>query len=289
MADTRNRVYFGNRERMTWVRAPDANYDGSRMGWDGNVTQYLNGGANVRRSTLAHRTYSLTWNMMSRDEIRAIMDYADGMYGDGAIYYLDPFAMDKNLLPQHWAVPSLAYDDPYLLVGGNGYLVRGNYGGGANSRGFPTQSMIVEGKGTGPSIYIPIPPGHTAWFGEYGYAQANGPVAVTPDGGATSFPRITGMDSGVLFSDYWNGDVYRGITLSMGTTSQSYRGTLTGMMLRIYPNNVNGFAPSLAPEFVSGQGHSGLRFTAQPTLTQYNKALDKVSLSASLIEDEVWR
>lgn len=289
MADTRNRVYFGNKERMTWVRAPDANYDGSRVGWDGGVTQYLNGGANVRRSTLAHRTYNLSWNMMSRDEIREIMDYADGVYGDGAIYYLDPFAMDKNLLPQHWAVPSLAYDDPYLLVGGNGYLARGTFGGGSNTRGFPTQSMVVEGHGKGPGIYIPIPEGHTAWLGVYGYAQDNGPVAVTPDGGAATFPAIIDLNASALFSDAWNGDLHSGITLTMGTDTQSYRGNVVGIMLRIYPNTVNGFAETVAPRFVSGQGHSGLRFSSQPSLTQYSQAIDKTSLSATLIEDEVWR
>lgn len=289
MADTRNRIYFGNKERMTWLRAPDANYDGSRVGWDGNVTQYLNGGANVRRSTLAHRTYNLAWNMMSRDEIREIMDYADGMYGSGAIYYLDPFAMDKNLLPQHWAVPMLAYDDPYLLVGSTGKISLGTFGGGANTRGFPTQSVILSGAGAGPGLYIPIPAGYTAWLGIYGYAQAAGPIAVTPDGGATVFPPVTDITASQLFSTYWSGNTYNGITLNVGSSTQSNQGTIIGMMLRIYPDSVNGFAPSTAPRFVSGQGHSGLHFAAQPSLTQYSQALDKASLTATLIEDEVWR
>lgn len=282
-----NRVYFGTRERMTWLRAPDANYDGSRVGWDGNITQYLNGGVRVIRSTLAHRTYNLSWNMMSRDEIRAIMDYADGVYGSGAIYYLDPFAMDKNLLPQHWAVPTLALDDPFILVG-SGTIVPATRGDNL-ADGFPTGSVTISGKGDGPGQYIPIPPGYSAYLGVYGNAQAEGPVAVTTDAGAVTFPPVLSPTASPLFSTKWDGDTVSGITLSVGTSAKSPTGIVRGMMLRIYPNDIDGLNPIYATGFASGQGHSGLRFTAQPSLTQYNYAIDKSSLTATLVEDQAWR
>lgn len=283
----RNKVYFGTKERMTWLRAPDANYDGSRMGWDGNITQYLNGGVNVRRSTLAHRTYNLSWNMMSRDEIRAIMDYADGLYGDGAIYYLDPFAMDKNLLPQHWAVPALALDDPYILVG-NGTIISATRGD-TPTDGFPTRSVTLSGTGSGPGLYIPIPKGYTAYLGIYGNAAATGPVAVSPDNGTTVFPPVLDTTAVPMFSNQWNGDNFSGITLNIGSSTQSPQGTVRAMMLRIYPNNIDGNDLNVTYAFASGQGNSGLRFTAQPSLTQYSYAIDKSSLSAMLVEDQAWR
>lgn len=282
-----NTVYFGTKERMTWLRAPDANYDGSRVGWDGNVTQYLNGGVSVRRSTLAHRTYNLSWNMMSRDEIRSIMDYADGVYGTGAIYYLDPFAMDKNLLPQHWAVPSLALDDPYILVG-SGLIVRGTYATGTVD-GFPTSNVIISGNGDGPGLYIPIPPGYTAWFGIYGDAQAEGPISVTPDNGAVSFPAVQNPEDAPLLPNSWKGNETSGITLNVGTGNKTVQGNVVGMMLRIYPDNVDATQPRVASQFASGQGHGGLQFAAQPSLTQYSQAMDKASLTANLIESEAWR
>lgn len=282
-----NMVYFGTKERMTWLRAPDANYDGSRVGWDGNVTQYLNGGVNVRRSTLAHRTYNFSWNMMSRDEIRAIMDYAEGLYGDGAIYYLDPFAMDKNLLPQHWAVPALALDDPYILVG-SGTIVTANYGTSVTD-GFPTRSVILSGNGSGPGLYIPIPAGYTAYVGIYGDAQAEGPIAITPDDGTAVFPAVLDTEASPMFSNTWNGDEVSGITLNVGTATKTVQGIVRAMMVRIYPNNVNGMDPQLVRNFASGQGHGGLHFASQPSLTQYSYAIDKQSMTATLLEDEAWR
>lgn len=283
----KNMVYFGTQERMTWLRAPDANYDGSRVGWDGNVTQYLNGGVHVSRSTLAHRTFNLSWNMMGRDEIRAIMDYADGLYGDGAIYYLDPFAMDKNLLPQQWAVPALALDDPFILVG-SGTIISATRGDNAQD-GFPTRTVTISGKGDGPGIYIPIPAGYSAYFGIYGTPVTEGPVAVTGDDGKVTFPPVIATDAAPLFSNKWNGDTVSGITLNVGTSAKSPQATVRGMMLRIYPNGTDGLNPFLSQFFVSGQGHSGLRFAAQPTLTQYSYAIDKASLSATLVEDQAWR
>lgn len=282
-----NMVYFGTKERMTWLRAPDANYDGSRVGWDGNVTQYLNGGVNVRRSTLAHRTFNLAWNTMSRAEIRAIMDYAEGVYGDGAIYYLDPFAMDTNLLPQHWAVPALALDDPYILVG-SGDIVAATLGG-ATTDGFPTRTVFMSGNGSGPKLYIPIPAGYTAYMGIYGNAAPQGPVAVAADNGTTTFPPVLDTTASPLFSNKWSGDDFTGITLSVGTPNQSPVGVIRAMMVRIYPNNIDGMNPAVANAFASGQGHSGLRFATQPSLTQYSYALDKQSLTATLLEDEAWR
>lgn len=282
-----NLVYFGTKDRMTWLRAPDANYDGSRVGWDGNMTQFLNGGVNIRRSTLAHRTFNLSWNMMSRDEIRAIMDYAEGVYGDGAIYYLDPFAMDKNLLPQHWATPALALDDPYILVG-EGLIVRGTYGV-TTVDGFPTRNVTISGNGTGPGLYIPIPEGYKAWFGIYGTPQAEGPVAITTDSGQVTFPAVQDPSTAPVLYTSWSGDDTSGITLSVGKSNRSPQGTVIGMMLRIYPANVDATQGSVARSFASGQGHSGLHFAAQPSLTQYSSAINKASLTATLVEDEAWR
>jgi hypothetical protein len=102
MALYNDRMYFGTRNYMQWVVAPKINYEASKRGYV-SAAGFVNGGQFVRRSASAAKGYNLSWELKPRDEIRTINDYADGVYGTGPIYFLEPFAMDKNLLPQYWA------------------------------------------------------------------------------------------------------------------------------------------------------------------------------------------
>lgn len=295
MASKRDSIYFGSRERMQWVRAPDANYDGSPAGWNGGVTQLLNGGAFVRRSSTQHRVYNYSWNMMSRDEIRAIMDYSDGVYGDGPFFFLDPFAMDRNVLPQYWATPALSLRDGPVLTGADRITVGKHPIALGNDNGYPTQAAVYAGTtqvaayplpapALRPRLFIPIPPGYTAHFGVHGdtAASSGSAVQVTPVGGSVATIPVLGVTTTARFSHSWNGDTNSGIEISMSGTGVS---VISGMMLQILPS---GKAPA-AGGFISGQGHAGVRFATTPSLTQYSAALDKVSLSAQLVEDQTWR
>lgn len=288
MAIMRDMMYFGTRERMTWVRAPDANYDGSRVGWDGGAATLLNGGTIVQRSTTAHRTFNYGWNMMSRDEIRAITDYADGVWGPGAIFLLDPFAMDKNLLPQHWASPRTVLQDAPVLSGAPRREVVEYPTEYTNLLGYPAKGMLYQNSVNWPRVtlrpklYIPIPSGYTLWFGAHGAANATSNITVTPSNGIAIAMPVLSNTTTQRFSHSWDGAQVAGIELSFGGSGASI---LTGMMVQVLPT---GTAPE-AGGFISGQGHSGLRFSSQPSLTQNNVALDKQSLSVQLIEDEAWR
>jgi len=286
-----NMLYFGTRERMTWVRAPDANYEGSRVGWEQGTPGFLNGGTYIRRSTAAHRTFNYSWSMMSRDEIRDIMDYAEGVWGSGAIYFLDPFAMDKNLLPQHWATPRTTLEDAPSLSGGDRAGVIEYPLDMPNSNGYPLRGTTYAVDSTWPAaaarpkLYVPIPPGYVAWFGMHGIAASaqSTPLVVTPTSGTPTRIPVLANDTAFRFSHSWSGDVTSGIEISLSASAGSM--TVTGMMLQVLPE-------SQVPEqgrFISGQGHSGARFATQPSLTQNNKALDKQSMSVQLIEDEAWR
>ena len=70
--------YMGTRNRMLEVRAPSVNMPSSKQGYF-NKVDFLNGGTSVRRSTAAHKNYTMTWNSMDRDEARKILDLADGV------------------------------------------------------------------------------------------------------------------------------------------------------------------------------------------------------------------
>lgn len=108
-------MYFGNRNRMTWVKCPDTGMGMSRAHWSADGT-YLNGGGYVRNSKAGHLVYEMGWNFLNRAQLYAITDYRDGLYGPGSIYFLDPFQMDRNVLPQHWAHPALAGEDAQPLT-----------------------------------------------------------------------------------------------------------------------------------------------------------------------------
>lgn len=284
----RDMMYFGNRERMTWVRAPDANYDGSRAGWDGGATTFLSGGTLVQRSTSAHRVFNYSWNSMSRNEIRAISDYADGVWGPGAIFLLDPFAMDRNILPQHWATPRTALVDAPVLSGAPRREVVEYPTQFVNLLGYPARGILYRyttnwpAVNTRPKIYLPIPPGYTLWFGAHGEPSDLSVLRVTAGASVTVPPILSNTDD-TRFSNFWNGSEFAGVEITLGANSGS--SVISGMMAQVLPT---GTAPKPGG-FISGQGHSGLRFATQPSLTQNSVALDRQSLAVQLVEDEAWR
>jgi hypothetical protein len=109
-------MWFGTRSYMVEVTDPQMNPDYESVGW-GESTQYLNGGLGVSQSVAAHQEFFLSWAAMSRAEVRKITDFADGVYGTGLIYWLDPVAADQNVLPQQWATPSIGAYDGVPLAG----------------------------------------------------------------------------------------------------------------------------------------------------------------------------
>jgi hypothetical protein len=281
------RMWFGTKEKMVAIRAPKTGFDGSRVGWDGGVTQYLHGGAYVRRSTSSHKVYNFAWPTMTRQEVALITDYAEGVYGDGAIYFIDPFAMDKNLLPQAWATPRLVFTDGLVLNGAERPSILNNPPTLDSTLGYPRQpAQYKTAVGTDyPKLYIPIPPGHTAWFGAHGVplAAANSPLVVLPNSGAAARVEIVSVNDSNRFTNSWDGSNNSGIELSFSGTNGV--ASIAGMMLQILPTGVL----PMTGGFISGQGNSGVRFATNPTVTYTSAVMDMVGLSAQLVEDEAWR
>lgn len=292
MVDLYRRMWFGTKERMSAVRAPKIDYSAPKIGWSGGTTQYLNGGAYVRKSTSAHKEYSLSWSNMSREEIRLINDYADGVYGSGPIYFLDPFAVDTNLLPQSWAAPRLVWEDGLVLTGSGRETVVDFANLATNTLGYPARGAsygdinATTPSAQRPRLYIPVPDGYTFWFGVHGQAYQSSPniVQVKPsNGSATTVPLMSLSDSN-RFSNSWDGTGdMTGVEISL--TGPNGFATLHGMMAQVLPTGV---LPK-SGGFISGQGNSGVRFAVHPTLKQYSAAMDMVSLTAQLVEDESWR
>ncbi len=275
--------YMGTREKMLEIRAPSVNMPSSKAGYF-NKVDFLNGGTAIRRSTAAHKNYTMTWNSMSRDEARDILDIADGVHGTGPVYVHDPVTADRNALPQWWATPSIGGRDGLPLNDGTrGELVTTP----ANSLGFPHDSItytVLSGETR--RVWVPIPTGYTAWVGVHGVDGTGGTVVATPTVNAfTSGTPVTltmlSVTDDTRFNQSFASSSYDGVELSLGGAGTV---TLSGIMVQVLETGVT---PATGG-FISGQGNSGLQFVSQPAYTPYSSALDKVGVVAELAENYGW-
>lgn len=279
-----NKMWMGTRERMLEVPCPNVSMPSSKSGWN-NTVNFMNGGAAVRRSTAASKVYEMTWNSITRDEARTVLDLADRLYGTGEIYFLDPFVADKNLLPQQWASPMQAVYDGLPLIG----VERPTATVTPNVNGFPVQSAeynILLGA-TPRKLWIPIPVGYTAHIGVFGIEGTGGAVIATPTIGATSYDDeielelMSVSDTDRVNTHIENDGNINGVELKLGGLGTI---VLSGMIVQVLKTG-----KSVAPGgFISGQGNSGCMFETQPEYTPYSAVFDNVGMVATLVETGIW-
>ena len=276
--------YIGTRERLFELRAPSINMPSSKEGFT-NELQFLNGGISVRQSTAAHKRYDMTWRSTDRDEARVILDLADGVHGTGLIYWHDPFAADRNVLPQQWASPFQGAIDGIPL--GNGERPQ-RITTVQNSLNFPTFSARYNV--TNPNtkrVWIPIPPGYSAHIGVYGQPGTGGQMLAIPTFADGSFIQPVPMqlmslaDNSRTNYEVKSSDGHNGVFMRLGGIGTV---TIAGMMVQVLPE---GQVPEPGG-FISGQGQSGARFLGQPQYTGISAALDRVSVVASFAETGAW-
>lgn len=286
------KTWFGTRGFETWIPTPAINPDYSRAGWSSGEQQGINGTGFVRESKSAHNTYSLSWTpTKSRDAIRVITDFADGVFdsqdGTNLIYWIDPMAADKNVLAQGWATPALGSEDGISLV--TDTTGRGRpkaVATPANTLRYPARAARYTLAATSRTLeqYIPIPPGMSAWVGIHGDAAAANILEVQPVNGYTMVgtavkPAVLGLEVTRVNAEFPS-TLSTGIVLRFATPLPATTFTLYGLIVQILPT---GTAP-VGGEFISGQGHSGCQFLGKPGKTPYSAALDRVGASAKLVE-----
>ena len=268
---------------MLEVDCPNVGMPSSKAGWFGQ-TDFLNGGSSLRRSTAGSKRYEMTWNSVSRDDARNILDLADRIHGTGEIYWLDPFVADKNMLPQQWASPMQGLFDGLPLSGGERGVARLT----PDVNNFPVQSIEYDilGTETPRTIWVPIPAGYTAYIGVFG-ADGTGGKVIAKSTIGTGY----GLDEDleimpVSETSRYNHTVsaedgFDGVELRLGGVGTV---TLSGMMVQVLKD---GKTPE-SGGFISGQGHSGCQFTQQPDYTPYSSVFDNVALVASFVETGAW-
>lgn len=310
-------MYFGTRGYETWVKAPLAGGDHSRVGYAATL-DYLNGGAGAVFSQSAHREYSWSWgNGTTRDDLRAIVDFAEGIYdsqdGTNLIYFIDPMTADKNVLPQNWATPSLGAADGVSLFNDQEPIAVQTP---ANTFRYPARGASYTNSAQPNNIYIPVPPGYSLWLGVHGEQTGGASVHATCyDGytqGADYQPDLLGVTTSTLcnfnidrsapvvdptegfglnaFGDGMFGGTsapvadFTGVELWLDVPAAATL-TLYGLVAQVLKI---GQTPGLG-SFVSGQGHSGCVFSAHPTESPYSSlGAGAVGATAKLIEIGSW-
>ena len=275
--------YFGTEEQMAWVPAPKTGMTANSVKWRASGL-LLNGGAFARSSTASHLEYNMAWPVMSREESYSLIDYFNGVYGEGPFYFIDPMAAAYNVLPNWMAAPRLQTVDAPSMVSG----VTPNPGGWVPTNYFypgPTAIYSLAAAQVGKQFIFPVPPGYTFRFGWHGTATGTARVQVS---GATTLAisPISSTGSFIRVSDSVVRDAtgFVGVQLIGGASGGTL--TLRGMTAVILPTST----PDPSGNFVSGRGNSGVLLRDDPQVTAYSAVLNNtaVGVAANFIETGAW-
>lgn len=268
-------MWFGTPGAMRWVPCPSIPMELNTRRWSSKGV-YLNGGSYMKRSTYGSRVYQMAWEMASTDTMETIKAYVDGLYGEGLIYFLDPFALAGNVLPSNWAAPGLIEKGAPRITTAAPTAYSNT---AANTLGYPVRSATLTSTSNTKTIYVPVPEGMNFYFGWHG--TGTGTFNLTPDVGSQVNANAA---LGVTSTQRTNFVVPnpRGVTIrfSAGTAA-----SVAGVM---------GFVGTAAPAaggFVPGRGNSGCAFDPEEWMVSgYSapQAFDKVSVSATLVEVGAW-
>lgn len=280
------KMWFGTADYMQWIDPPLSGAEMSPEGWSAGGTS-INGGGWGVNSFGSHKTYTFEWSDASAIEAAMLMkSYADGTYGRGLIYFLDPLSYGRNVLPARLASPGMAvgYEGGTLVYG---VTPTAQLNTGWAENGFPKYAarydLAAVGTGfRGPeeATFIPIPPGYTLMLGAYYASTGTGGIYINrqlADGTiSATAEKLTAISIGVtnkVSSMSISG--VPGIWIWAGrTTFEASVVTARAMIARLIPTadvSKTAVVTKLrnAP-WVGGMGHSGCRFEGKPTYIANN-------------------
>lgn len=265
----------------------------------GDFGTLLNGEGYGKHAWSSHKTYDLEWSDASTVRHAQMMkSYRDGTYGRGLIYFIDPLTYVTNVLPARWADPSMAVDDEATSLS---YTVSPKYvpTSSADVNDLPVRSAtypvssLPTAIANAPSVFIPIPEGHTLALGAiYTAPNSTSGIYYTPvdaNGNNGTAVRLTPLATTTATLTNTNVSDVKGVRLWLGKTAGTTGSiTLTAMTGRIF--RTNPVTPSSATQgpWIGGQGHSGCRFDGMPTYVA-NTGVNggQVGFAASFVEVKV--
>lgn len=289
----KRQMFFGCRDFMDWIPCPRSNADMSRNRYTSEV-EFMSGGSDMYTSMSGPKTYDFDFGFQHEANIRHLMNVDSGAYGLD-VYFLDPFAMNTNILPIQWSNPYLAkYGAPSIR--GVYEWEQSTVATVSNTYGYPVESAAF-GLGEGareiaefpPELWIPVPTGYTFHIGVHGHMDTtptNAYVGVTKDGddpltSATHIP-FTDNNSATLMSTAITPGT-GGVTLRLyGDNTETM--IISGMVAQILPT---GSTPTTGT-FISGRGNSGCRIVGGVEEIGYSAAMDWMQYHAKLREYGDW-
>lgn len=295
---TRENFWFGTEQRSGWFRSPMRNYEAPPETYSEGGT-LLNGGGYQFDAWGSHKMYQFEWGSATPVEwAQKLKSYSDGTNGRGLIYFHEPVAYTRNVLPARWADPSMAlnYEGSGLVYGVDPVPVDTP---GGDDNNYPVLSaqynldFVASGwRGREDAVFVPIPAGYTLFLGAaYSYTGAGGVFYRESNRGvlgATGRVSPTPLDGTTVAGDFVSAsETLSGVWLYVGkSVSGAGSVTLSGMTARLIETEkafdsfgygegdygdepYGGFtsfsvALMLGP-WIGGMGNSGTRFVGKPT------------------------
>lgn len=261
----RNNLWFGTEEKMGWLPTPNRGAQTGGTGWSAEGTT-LNGGGFQLNSFGSHRQYIFEWPSTSSAKMAQLMkSYADGSFGRGLIYFLDPLIYMTNVLPAMWADPSMGIgQEGASLVYGVEASRLPTSGHEANSLPVASAYYDLTGvaagwRGKEDAVFIPIPDGYTLSLGSIHSQSGQGRVMYRTqarNGGLGTVSEVTPLptSTSTLVNTFISGPDVAGAWLFVGKAGSGAGSvTLTAMTGRLIPSAkavVTPFATNYAPSLL---------------------------------------
>lgn len=297
------KMWFGTTDYAQWIDAPNTGADMSPEGW-GSTGNLLNGGGWGVGSFGSHKMYAFEWKGSSAPRAAQLMkSYADGTYGRGLLYFIDPLIYELNILPARWADPSmtLGYEGGALIYGKEPQSVTNT---SWREGGFPKNGVyydlagVAAGfRGREDALYIPIPEGYRLRLGAvYEYTGTGGVFY----NAATATGEVNSSAVRVQPSTFGSANKVGGATISgvpgvwlwVGRSSSAASTlTLRSMCARLTKNTATAaeITRATTAPWIGGMGHSGCRFSGPPTYVATGGAQGgQAGYAASFIEVGSW-
>jgi hypothetical protein len=298
-----SRVYFGNKNHQSWIKAPLSGMNASPQSFS-ESSVFLNGGASVRRSRGSHRVFEMGWNGSMNNpgninDLSIIKDFADGLYGEGPYYWVDPYAMDQNLFAPGWAAPFMSIDFEWSglcpdledsPVTRETVLTSTVTGIGTNTEGYPYKSAKYSVAGPNGESYkytFIIPDGYTLHLGLHGKHGSTGGAFATPynaSGVAGTDVQLTalGVDTTTRVNTSFASTSAKRVDFYLKKTgSPPCEFFIVGLIAQLLPTGVT---PATG-KFISGRGTQQLEFSDM-SIDYVSAAINngQIGMSATLTE-----
>jgi hypothetical protein len=223
------------------------------------------------------------------DSLQTIKDFSDGVYGPGPFYWVDPFASKTNILPPHWAAPSLTAKDWPSIAGFAPFDFLPTV---TNSLNYPATSVSFQypDEPVDPvKLRLIIPRGYSLYFGWHGtiesgdatfaidrHVRAGGIIKVL----TTPMPVTSSNRTNVVI----NGDTTSMVDIYLNKEdADTCDIVVAGMIAQILPSEA-------FPEqggFVSGRGTTGIEFSAPVQIEYYSAMVNNGQIGMSTEWTEV--